>query len=147
MFAEILGLDLELITSFHTILCTISCKAEIDPDKFQAFCLKTAQLYVKLYGKHPMSPSVHKILIHGHEAIRSFPVPIGLLSEEAQEASNKVVKKNRESYARKMSRPDTNTDVLRRLLINSDPVITSKRRSYDNQKVKDLPRAVKDLLI
>ena len=36
-----------------------------------------------------MPPTVHKMLIHGGEIIRRALVPIGWLSEEAQEARNK----------------------------------------------------------
>ncbi|KAG5885846.1 hypothetical protein JTB14_029690 [Gonioctena quinquepunctata] len=55
-------------------------------------------------------------------------LPIGQLSEEAQEARNKEFKRYRECYSRKISRIKTNEDVLDLLLITSDPYITSRRK-------------------
>jgi len=46
----------------------------------------TAQLYVELYDWYRMPPSVHKVLIHGALVIKYSLLPIGFLSEEAQES-------------------------------------------------------------
>jgi hypothetical protein len=54
-------------------------------------------------------------------------LPIGLLSEEAQKARNKDLIKVPESFARKISREETNNDLMRRLLVTSDPVISATR--------------------
>lgn len=42
-----------------------------------------------------MSPSVHKIFIHEPSVVASFALPIGQLSEEAQESRNKDMKKQK----------------------------------------------------
>lgn len=55
-------------------------------------------------------------------------LPIGLLSEEAAEARNKHFRPYRQNYARKFSREQCNMDVLNRLLLSSDPYITSIRQ-------------------
>ena len=39
-----------------------------------------------------MPAAVHKMIVHSHQVVRDKPVPIGLLSEEAQESRNKDVK-------------------------------------------------------
>ena len=39
-----------------------------------------------------MPVSVHKILVHGAAVIDPLPLPLGMLSEEAQEARNKDVR-------------------------------------------------------
>jgi hypothetical protein len=52
-------------------------------------------------------------------------LPIGQLSEEAQESRNKDLKLFREFHARKMSRVSTNEDLLNRLFITSDQLISS----------------------
>lgn len=57
-----------------------------------------------------------------------FLIPIGQLSEEAQEARNKESRRYREQFTRKTSRIDTNTDLLHILLISSDPLISSYRK-------------------
>jgi len=62
---------------------------KIDADKFEKYALNTAELYISLYHWYFMPPTVHKMLIHGGEIIRRALVPIGWLSEEAQEARNK----------------------------------------------------------
>ena len=40
-FASILGLNPELIKRFFIILCTISCKEAVDPDKLKTNCIYT----------------------------------------------------------------------------------------------------------
>jgi len=51
-----------------------------------------------------MPQSTHTILIHGSLIIKNVLVPIGQLSEEAQEASNKNYNRFREHHSRKSSR-------------------------------------------
>jgi hypothetical protein len=41
------------------------------------------------FNWYHMPPTLHKILIHGSKIINNFDMPIGILSEEAQEATNK----------------------------------------------------------
>lgn len=78
---------------------------------------KTAELYVNLYGRYYMPPSVHKILLHGSSIIKPFTLPIGILSEEAQELRNKDIKRYREFYSRKSSGININADIFQRLLL------------------------------
>lgn len=74
-----------------------------------------------------MPPSVHKILIHGPEIVVNALLPIGQLSEEAQEARNKDFKLYRQNFSRKSSRSNTNEDIFNFLLLSSDPIISSLR--------------------
>ncbi|KAL4097259.1 hypothetical protein QTP88_022062 [Uroleucon formosanum] len=125
--ADITGINLELINRISTILSVISSGHEIDTEKFDNYAKMTAQLYVELYDWYRMPPSVHKVLIHGALVIKYSLLPIGFLSEEAQESRNKDYKRYREHHTRKSSRINTNLDLLHFLLISSDPLITSKR--------------------
>ena len=93
-----------------------------------------------------MPQSLHKILIHGAEVIESLSLPIGLLSEEAQEARSKNLKKYREHHSRKSSRMKTNVDVMKRLLCTSDPVISSYRKTISSIN-KKFPHGVVELFI
>ena len=94
-----------------------------------------------------MAQSVHKVLIHGHDIIKSLTLPMGLTSEEAQEARNKDFKSYRENFSRKTSRKATNTDLINRLLVSSDPVISSLRKSTSHQtNHKAFPSDVLQLL-
>lgn len=74
-----------------------------------------------------MTPTVHKVLMHGGEILKSFIVPIGCLSEEAQESRNKDFKAFRQNLARKFSRKKNLEDIFKRFLITSDPLLASKR--------------------
>jgi len=74
-----------------------------------------------------MSQTLHKILIHGATVISHVIVPIGQLSEEAAEARNKHFRLYRQNFSRKCSREACNNDVLKRLLLSSDPYLSSIR--------------------
>ena len=127
-FSDITGVDLAILTRLYTILQVITCNFSINPDRFQDYCSSTASLLIELYPWYIIPPSVHKILFHGRDIIDKFPFPIGIYSEEAQEAQNKFVRNARLSHARKLSRKDTIEDQLHFLLISSDPVISNLRK-------------------
>lgn len=57
--------------------------------KFAAYTMDTAKLYIDLYSWHPMSPTLLKVLIHGPVVIQNALLPIGQLTEEVAEARNK----------------------------------------------------------
>ena len=69
-----------------------------------------------------------------------------MLSEEAEEARNKDYRRYRLMFSRKCSRTSTNTDVLHRLLVSSDPYISSKRRQPP-KKFLELDDVVKDMIV
>ncbi|XP_026331961.1 uncharacterized protein LOC113239252 [Hyposmocoma kahamanoa] len=126
--SEITGIDIGLIQKFKVILEAISSGHEIDETKFANFAQETAELYVKLYGWHPMTPTLHKILIHGNTIIKHALLPIGQLSEEAAEARNKHFRSYRLDFARKFSRVLCNKDIFNRLLLSSDPFLSCMRK-------------------
>ncbi|XP_011868998.1 PREDICTED: uncharacterized protein LOC105562616 [Vollenhovia emeryi] len=94
---------------------------------FKQYALDTARLYVNEYPWYPMPASVHKILIHGSDVLSVSLLPVGMLSEEAQESRNKDFRAFREKFTRKMSRIATNEDLMHIFLISSDPIISSYR--------------------
>ncbi|EFN88660.1 hypothetical protein EAI_08004, partial [Harpegnathos saltator] len=63
--SEIIGVDKRLIVRFSIILQALACGRPVDPSKFEAFALETAQLYVSLYPWYYMPLTVHKIHLHG----------------------------------------------------------------------------------
>lgn len=128
--AKTTGVNENLIRRFRTILIAVNSTKVVDIQKFKLYAYETAQLYVQLYKWYFMPPSVHKVLIHGADLIESFDLPIGIFSEEAQEARNKDFRNVRENNSRKNSRTNTNEDILHWLLISSDPVISSLRTFY-----------------
>lgn len=125
--AEITGLDKNLILKFSVILQALSSGHEIDISKFEKYAKETKDLYLNVYPWFYMPVTVHKILVHGSEIIKSCKIPIGQLSEDAQEARHKDCRRFREFHTPKISRESTNKDLLRMLLISSDPVVNSFR--------------------
>lgn len=144
--AEITNVDERLIRRFAVILQAIASGAEINIENFTIYTRETAELFVELYGWYNMPASVHKILIHGPEIIENAIVPIGQLSEEAQEARNKDFKRFREHHTRKFSRTATNEDLLNNLLISSDPLISTLRPKQNEKNSKEIFNETKKLL-
>ena len=105
--ANIMNMDADFMKRLHIIQATMSCGYEINSSKFKTLCWETASLYVDLYPWYPMTWTLHKILIHGYEVIELFTLPLGMFSEEAHEATNKVFKIFRESFTRKCNQKKT----------------------------------------
>lgn len=137
--SEITGINEDLIHKFGVILKTINSGLDINVNNFRKYCLDTAQKYVELYNWYYMPTSVHKILFHGASVINNAILPIGELSEEAQEAKNKDVKKFRTHFTRKSSREHTNEDLFCRLILSSDPYLSlqhltdSRKWQFDSE--------------
>lgn len=125
--SQITGINVRLILRVKVILEAITSGHAINVEKFASYARETAELYVELYGWYPMSPTLHKILMHGAIVISHAILPIGQLSEEAAEARNKHFRLYRQNFTRKITRKDTNRDILNRLLLTSDPYISSIR--------------------
>lgn len=122
-----------LIERFSNILSIISCGHYVKEDEFKCYCFKTVQMVVSLYDWYKMSATVHKLLIHGADIIKSLPLPVGQLSEDVLEADHKEYKKLRQYYSRKTSRVNTNTDIFNWMLVSSDPLVTCKRKKNSIQ--------------
>ncbi|XP_076665354.1 uncharacterized protein LOC143367434 [Andrena cerasifolii] len=93
-----------------------------------------------------MTPTVHKILIHGPLVVANALLLIGQLSEEAAEARNKHIRSFRLYHARKFSWEECNGDVLNRLLLTSDPLISSIRKR-SNKKSEPFLRETRKLFV
>lgn len=142
--SKITPVDEDFIKKLHVILIVISSGYEIDVKKFRIFSIDTARYLVAKYPWYYLPTTVHKLLMHGPEIVANAILPIGQLTEEAQEARNKDFKRYREHNARKCSREKTNADIFNFFLLSSDPVITSKRKLQD--KKPHLPKEALDLL-
>ena len=92
-----------------------------------------------------MPTTLHKILIHSNQVISSAILPIGQLSEDAQEARHKDIRRYREGYSRKSLRLNTIKDIFHHLLVSSDPFISSLRK-LPKRKLKQLSQDVLPLL-
>lgn len=58
---------------------------------FKIYYFETAQMAISLYGWYKMSATVHKLLIHGADIIKSLPLPVGQLSEDVIESAIKKI--------------------------------------------------------
>lgn len=144
--SRITGIELCLIENLGFLLQAISSGHEINLEKFEKLALKTRKIYLEHYSWYYMPVTLHKILMHGSEIIKNALLPIGQLSEEAQEARNKDCRRYREHNTRKCGRVATNTDLLNMLLITSDPLINSLRKK-PRKKISKHPKEVLDLFV
>lgn len=143
--ASITGVDFELIKRYKIILQVISCNKKVNARKFGQYANETAKLYNEKYDWRNMPSTVHKILYHGENIIQHNMLPIGDLSEEAQEKRNKDYRYFREHNTRKISRYSTNEDLFNILLCTSDPYISSIRQKW-NSTPMELDKDAKQLL-
>ncbi len=123
------------------ILKTLNCFHEIDQNKYGECAYKTGESFLDFYAWYYMPSSNHKMIIQGSEIISTMRLPIGKLAEQAQESRNKQIRQIRSAPKRKFSRVVTKTDLLNRLLITSDPYISSIRKEL-NSKPYHLPENV-----
>lgn len=132
----ITGLNVSLIKKLSIILKIISSARQINITKFTNLVEETKKIYLANYSWYYMPISLHKLLVHGPDIISSFIMPIGKLSEEALKARHKDIRHFREHHTRKTSRIDTNKDLMKMLLLSSDPKLSSLRKSKSNEKIK-----------
>lgn len=144
--ARITGIDINLITRFRVILEVISSGMSINIPKFSEYAKNTATMYVQLYGWCPMTPTIHKVLMHGANVISHAILPIGQLSEKAAEARNKTFRQYRLGFSRKFSREQCNRDILNRLLLTSDPYLSSIRPKHQKKR-KPFSKEALDLMV
>lgn len=65
---------------FFIILIAINSSQDINPELFSKYTLETADILIENYSWWPMSPTVHKVLMHGHDIISYAILPVGEFS-------------------------------------------------------------------
>ena len=100
----------------------------MNAEKFGVYAEEAEKLLTENCPWRKLTATVHKVLRHGKNIILHHLLPIGELSEEAQETKNKEYKYYRYHNSRKISRSAQNQDLMNMLLISSDPYISSFRR-------------------
>lgn len=133
----ITGVNHEIIKRLAVILNVINCKEMINGAKFSEYASKTAQLLTGLYPQKKLTPTVHRILAHGKDLIEYQCLPIGELSEEAQECKNKDYRRFRYNNTFKISRVRQNEDLFNMLAASSDPLIASLRHKRSRKDLED----------
>lgn len=139
IFANCLQIDSRLVHNLKIILVSLSCQLPIDVQKFEEFCISTAQLYISLYPWFPMPSTIHKMLIHSADIIRYSVLPIGMFGEEASESRNKDYKNFRLNHSRHFSRKTNLEDLFYRVMDSSDPIVSSMSMISRIRKRKRLP--------
>lgn len=128
--SKITGLDEHLLRRFKVILAVINSKKMINSTKFEAYSNDTKNILSDLYSWKALTPTVHKVLHHGKEIVEYNILPLGELTEEAQESRNRDVKQFRLFNTRKSTKFNQNYDLLQYLLLSSDPVLYSIRTKW-----------------
>ena len=135
--SQITGFDKNALMNLHALLQVLSSGMVINIEAFEKYAYATAEKLIFLYPWYPLPPSLHRVLIHGPSTLRNTLLPIGMMSEEAQESRNKDHRNFRRDHTRKFSRTTTNEDLIHHLLITSDPVISSTRARITSWKSKN----------
>lgn len=135
--ARITGVDQNIIKRLAVILNVINSREMVNGPKFDDYASKTAQLLAQMYPEKKLTPTVHKILAHGKNLIEYQCLPIGELSEEAQECKNKDYKKFRYTNTCKVSRIRQNEDLFNMLAASSDPLISSRRHVRSRKDLEE----------
>ena len=140
-FSEITGVDEEVIVRIKNILKAVCSSYEIDIFRFKDYCLATSERIIELYGWYTMPPTIHKLLEHGYQVADILDLPVGMYSEETQEAQNKEIRNARLSHTCKISRKNAMKNQFQFLLIRSDPVVYStsfkKNKAFAGQPLDD----------
>jgi hypothetical protein len=136
------GVNEDLIRRLCVILQSISSGFELSIEEFDKYTKDTAKLSVKEYPWFYLPANVHKVLAHCADIVSGAILPLGQLSEEAQESRNNDLKYFRSSHSRKISRSSTDEDVLNLLLVSSDPLMSSLRKLSKKATKTYLPEAL-----
>lgn len=114
-------IDSTLVYKLLTIISTFKSKEKLNLDALEAYCIETYNSHYQLYPWSRMNPSTHKLLIHGCQVARKFPLPISFYSEDSSESWHKLYRKNMREHARQISRKARLLDVFNRSVYLSGP--------------------------
>ena len=130
------------------ILIALNCQLPLNHILFHPLRLSNVQIYVANYAWYSMPSTIHKILVHSADIIKTSVLPVGVLGEEAAEARNKHYKSYRLNHSRKCSHSATLEDVFNRAMDTSDPVMSTVSLQTKMQKCDKLllPLEVQSLL-
>ena len=125
-FAEILGIDPELIHRIHLMLIAVNADVSLDLDSFREYGRQTAELWINKYPHFYMPVSLHLLFIHSWEAIPFSPLPDSFFTEQSLESANKTFKADRLHHARRNSRLNTRVFFIRTQFIRTRASFSGK---------------------
>ena len=132
-FANALELDETLVSNLALILRAYRCKKELNLKEMKKFSRDTYDLHYSLYSWAQMNPSMHKLLIHGCDIVRQFPMPIAFYAEDASESSHKIYRDTLKNHSRQSNRQYHIEDTFNRMIYLTDPIISMK---YIDRRIK-----------
>jgi hypothetical protein len=148
--SRILELDFNLVYNLSALTTALSSSAMINTDEFGRLCKETSTLYDKLHPNIPKNTSMHRLLEHGEEIVKTYNLPPIFFSEEGPECKNKLYRGDKQHHARLSSRIKIMQDVYERNLAWSDPFIFASSISQRLKKKKkrtDMSPLLKKILI
>ena len=109
----------------------ISSDFKINVEKLDIICKETAVMILNHFnGQIRIPDTLHVLLGHVCSLVEANGgYGFKKLSEEPLESNNKLIRKFRESLARKTNQLENLTDVATRLWVKSDPIIRSLKRA------------------
>ena len=137
-YAEmVMGVPHEIVEDFRDLWIMFKASFRLCPDKVEKECKEILARYKRLCPWGQMPPTIHKALVHGHEYLRKVPetLTLGHFSEEPLEASHKTLRRIELANARQFSREMRLTDVMKRLLDISYPVILAKKSAKHHRSL------------
>lgn len=142
--ADCLELDSTFVKNIAHIIICFKSKKQLDLDKLEKFCIDTYWLHYTLYPWSRMNPSTHKLLVHGCQIARKFPLPIAFFSEDSSESWHKLNRENMKKRSRQNSRQNRILDVFNRAVYLSDPKISLMyiKNRLRFHKDKDVPQEI-----
>ena len=110
--------------NLSVILLIYNSDREINTERIDVLCKETYESIVIHFPWANITPSLHKLLTHCSELIRSCNNCHGM-KDFSVEVCNKLIRKYREHLARKFSFSSNTRDIFIRLLCNNDPVLNT----------------------
>ena len=102
-YAEITGIELNLIHRIHIMLIAINSDVVLDVEAFRTYGKTTAELWVEKYPKFYMPVTLHQLFIHSWESLHQSTLPYTFFTEQSLESCNKTFKHDRLHHCRRDS--------------------------------------------
>ena len=106
------------------IIKAFKCKKNLKLGILERFCLETNDLYFYYYPWAHMNPSLHKLLVHGCQIAKKFPLPMAYFSEDANESMHKYYRDWITNRSRQNNRANRLLDTFNSAVYFSDPKIS-----------------------
>lgn len=124
--SEILKFEIKFVENVVELYSMLGSFDKPNHDRWYN-CVNDVFLYWKSNFSHFMSisPSMHKILVHGWDMINLRDMGPGFYSEESQERINKKLRDVRQNNTRKSSYKNMMEDMASYIYLSTDPIVNN----------------------